>query len=101
MIISLQPKKKLSLKDYLPNFDYDHDDDRSNNNDNEVSLPIGDTYENDNQESLSEKLYQEFDGKTTRIYPLNFFLFPIIFHFQVDLQSPQMIQKRRMLITLN
>jgi hypothetical protein len=87
MIVSLRPKNKLSLKDYfkLPEFEYNDDnDDHSNNNDNEVVPSIGDTYEIDNQEPLSEKLYREFDRNNTGTYQLNFFLrliFSISFYF--------------------
>ncbi len=67
MIISLQPKKKVALIGYIPDFaDYEHDD---NANDNETQLPISsiETYDNDEQESLSQRLYNEIDGRTTGI----------------------------------
>jgi len=67
MIISLQPKKKVALISYIPNFDeYEHDD---NANDNDTQLPISsiEIYDNGEQESLSERLYNEIDGRTTGI----------------------------------
>ena len=69
MILSLRPRKKLSLIEYIPDFEaYDND---INTNDNDIQSPATfvEAYENDNQGSLSERLYNEIDGRgTTRTY---------------------------------
>jgi hypothetical protein len=69
MIISLRPKKKYSMKDYIPNFDYDNDV-NTNDDDNQSPLQTIDTYENDNQEPFSDRLYKQLDDEeeTTGIY---------------------------------
>ncbi len=67
MIISLQPKKKVGLIGYIPNFDdYEHDD-NANDNDTQLAISSIETYENVEQESLSQRLYNEIDGRTTGI----------------------------------
>jgi hypothetical protein len=72
MIISLRPRKKFSLMDYLPDFDYDNEI-NLNDNDNQFSSAGIETYENDNQESFSDKLFKQFDEeepkKSTTDYP--------------------------------
>jgi len=74
MIISLQPKKKLPLIEWIPDFESYNDDNNINNDDIQSSSSI-EVYDNNIQESLSERLYKEIDGKTTRIY----FLFNLVF----------------------
>lgn len=67
MIESLRPKKKHTLLEYLP--DFDQYDDRGNtlSDNDEISPPVViDSYDNDVQGSLSERLYKEIDGHTTR-----------------------------------
>jgi hypothetical protein len=66
MIISLRPKKKYSLIDYIPNFESYNDDVNINDGDTPSSAFI-ETYDSDIQGSLSERLYEEIDGQTTGI----------------------------------
>jgi len=79
MIISLRPKKKFSLIDNIPDLDYDNEI-QTNDNDDQFSSSSVETYENDiGQEPLSNRLYKEIDGKTTRMYREKFFLFVTFF----------------------
>lgn len=74
MITSLQPKKQISLVQYIPDFESYNDD----INDNDVeSQTFVETYDINSQESLSERLYKEIDGQTTRIYLFTCLLFPM------------------------
>ncbi|CAF4297375.1 unnamed protein product, partial [Rotaria sp. Silwood2] len=66
VIISLRPKKKTPLFEHLPNFEYDNEVDTIDNDIQSSSL--FETYEIENQESLSEQIYKEIDGQTTRMY---------------------------------
>ncbi|CAF1392447.1 unnamed protein product [Rotaria sordida] len=64
MIISLRPRKKISLAEYIPDFEYDNEIDI---NDNDIqSSSLYETYDSENQGSLSEQIYKEIDGQTTR-----------------------------------
>jgi hypothetical protein len=67
MIISLQPKKKYSLIEYIPDFE-SYNDDANVNDDDIQSSSFIESDENAIQGSLSERLYSEIDGQTTRIY---------------------------------
>lgn len=84
IILSLKPKKKYSLIEYIPDFGaYDQDMDLNND---QMPAPLApETYDNEMQDSLSDRLYKELDGSTTgidfrlsrsRIFP----------SFQVDMQ---------------
>jgi hypothetical protein len=65
IILSLRPKKKYSLMEFLPDFEtYDNDIDI--NDDHTQSQIVPETYDNDIQGSLSEQIYRELDGTTTR-----------------------------------
>jgi hypothetical protein len=68
IIISLQPKKKYSLIEYIPDFESYNDDGNVNDNNDIQSSAFIEAYDNDIQGSLSEQLYQAIDGQTTRIY---------------------------------
>jgi len=72
MIISLRPKKKNPLMEYIPDFDSYNDDININDDDIQSSSFI-ESYDNAIQGSLSERLYREIDGQTTRIYSLFFY----------------------------
>ena len=66
IILSLQPKKKYPLIGYLPDFEsYDNDLSDSEAN-NLPSLPLVDMDDHEVPGSLSERLYKELDGQTTR-----------------------------------
>ena len=57
---------KFSFIEYLPDFEYDSEVDI---NESDIHSPsFLETYENDHQGSLSEQLYKEIDGPTTRMY---------------------------------
>ncbi|CAF5087184.1 unnamed protein product [Rotaria magnacalcarata] len=71
IIVSLRPKKKTSFYEYLPDFEVDGDAVDSNNEDDMQPPSLPEIYESDHQESLSEKLYNEIDAQTTRMYSLN------------------------------
>ena len=64
MISSLRPVKKVFLADYIPDFVYD-DGSEINDNDEQIFYPPVDTYETNNEKSLSEKLYEDIDRQTT------------------------------------
>jgi hypothetical protein len=64
IISSLRPMNKTFLADYIPNFDYE-DDSQINDDDEQISNPSADTYETNNEKSLSEKLYEAIDRQTT------------------------------------
>ncbi|CAF4777399.1 unnamed protein product [Rotaria sp. Silwood1] len=66
IITSLQPKKKYSLIQYIPDFESYNDDISIIDYDAEISASL-ETYDTDNQGSLSERLYNEIDGQTTRL----------------------------------
>lgn len=72
MITSLEPKEKIALIEYLPNFESYNDDININDDDTDFSALI-DTIDGDNIESLSEQIYKQIDGQTTRIHS-NLFL---------------------------
>ncbi len=74
IILSLRPKKKYSLMEFLPDFEtYDNDIDI--NDDHTQSQIVPETYDNDIQGSLSEQIYRELDGTTTRNhFSFSFFL---------------------------
>jgi hypothetical protein len=76
VILSLRPKKKYSLMEYIPDFgSYDNNID---NNDEHTPLQIvPETYDNDIPGSLSEQIYRDLDGPTTRN------LFPFQSFFQI------------------
>lgn len=81
MIISLRPRKKFVLMDYLPDFDYDSDV-SSNENDSPSPMALLEPDESDESGSLSERLYKEFDGQTASMFlyrKLFFFLLIIFF----------------------
>jgi hypothetical protein len=65
MILSLHPKKKYALIEYIPDFEaYDSD-----TNANDAHLPsssVIDAYDDGIQGSLSERLYNEMDRQTMR-----------------------------------
>lgn len=64
IILSLKPKKKYSLIEYIPDFGA-YDEDLDMNND-QISPPlVPETYDNEMQDSLSDRLYKELDGSTT------------------------------------
>lgn len=67
MIISLRPKKKLPLVIYIPEFDSYDTETNPNDHEHQHSSMISDieSYDNDPQGSLSERLYNEFDGQIT------------------------------------
>ena len=67
IIISLRPKKKHSLIEYLPNFESYNDDVNIADYDTQASAFI-EPYDIDFQGSLSEQLYRAIDGQTTRMY---------------------------------
>ena len=71
VVISLRPRKKVSLFETIPNFEsYDNDDNITDNGDQLPSTFV-ESDDNDVQESLSGQLYKEFDGiVTTRTSPL-------------------------------
>jgi hypothetical protein len=72
MIVSLRPKKKFSLIEYIPDFESYDNDLNTNDNDPQSASAYVETYENENQGSLSERLYNEIDGRTsTRTYCLH------------------------------
>lgn len=79
MIISLQPKKKYQLLEFVPDFESYNDDDDNSNEDNIQSSSFIDTYDNMIQGSLSERLYREIDGQTTRIIDDSSFDFYFLF----------------------
>jgi hypothetical protein len=67
MIISLQPKKKYALIEYIPDFEaYDQIVNPSPDDDELHTASLGDALDSDNPDSLSERLYKEIDGQTTR-----------------------------------
>ena len=68
MILSLQPKKKYVLMEYIPDFEsYDNDFDIHDSHENQRQLSASiDIEENEHQGSLSEQLYKEIDQQTTR-----------------------------------
>jgi len=80
MIISLRPKKKNPLMEYIPDFDSYNDDININDDDIQSSSFI-ESYDNAIQGSLSERLYREIDGQTTRIYSLFFYNKNIFIYF--------------------
>ncbi|CAF1209765.1 unnamed protein product [Rotaria sordida] len=61
----LQPKKKYSLIQYIPDFESYNDDVNIIDYDTEL-LPFIETDDTDIHGSLSEQLYNEIDGQTTR-----------------------------------
>ena len=65
IISSFRPKKKFSFDEYIPNFDQ-YTDDIEINQDDEQSPWFIDTDDSSNQGSLSDRLYRELDGQTTR-----------------------------------
>ncbi|CAF4760313.1 unnamed protein product, partial [Rotaria socialis] len=71
IIVSLRPKKKMSLYEYLPDFEVDGDVVDSSNEGDIQPPSLPEIYETEHQESLSEKLYNEIDAQTTRMYSLN------------------------------
>jgi hypothetical protein len=83
IIISLQPKKKYSLFEYIPDFE-SYNDDVNINDDYTQLLALNETNDNDIQGSLSEKLYNEIDGQTTRMYFFFNKLFYLFYYYQVD-----------------
>jgi hypothetical protein len=68
MIISLRPKKKYSLVEYIPDFESYNDDFNTNDDVSIQSSAFIETYDDDIQGSLSERLYKEIDEQNTRIY---------------------------------
>jgi hypothetical protein len=71
MILSLQPKKKYALIEYIPDFEsYDNDVHvHAENLDDDVRSSLQfDVDDSDSQESLSERLYKEMDEQTTRTH---------------------------------
>ncbi|CAF3419703.1 unnamed protein product [Rotaria socialis] len=66
IIVSLRPKKKMSLYEYLPDFEVDGDVVDSSNEGDIQPPSLPEIYETEHQESLSEKLYNEIDAQTTR-----------------------------------
>jgi len=67
MIVSLRPKKKYPLIEYIPDFESYNDDANIHDGDTDSAAFI-ETYDNNIQGSLSERLYEEIDGQTTGIY---------------------------------
>ncbi|CAF3803762.1 unnamed protein product [Adineta steineri] len=60
IIMSLKPKRKYGLMDYVPEFEYDDNTD-IDDNDTESRSPSIETYENDEDEPLSEQIYKAID----------------------------------------
>lgn len=67
IILSLRPKEKYSLIGYIPDFEaYDQD---INTNNDQISSPFAsETYDNEMEDSLSDRLYKELDGSTISNY---------------------------------
>ena len=67
VIISLRPRKKFSLFEKIPDFEfYDNDENATDHGDQSPSTFV-ESDDNDFQEPLSRRLYNEFDGiGTTR-----------------------------------
>ncbi|CAF2076559.1 unnamed protein product [Rotaria magnacalcarata] len=65
MTASLQPKKKIALIEYIPDFESYNDDISITDYDTDFSSLI-ESDDVDIQGSLSERLYSEIDGQTTR-----------------------------------
>ncbi|CAF1667837.1 unnamed protein product, partial [Adineta ricciae] len=64
IVISLRPKKKYNLIEYIPDFDvYDDEVNTMSVDEHFPSTTVIDTYDNNLQESLSERLYKEIDEK--------------------------------------
>ena len=75
IILSLRPKKKYSLIEYIPDFEA-YDQDANINNDQIPSPFASETYDNEMEDSLSDRLYKELDGSTAGNYfPHSFFFF--------------------------
>ncbi len=80
MIVSLRPKKKYPLIEYIPDFESYNDDANIHDGDTDSAAFI-ETYDNDIQGSLSERLYEEIDGQTTGIYFNSFLLIKYLYLF--------------------
>lgn len=65
IILSLQPKKKYVLIEYLPNFDSYDNENEANPTNHEQLLTIDDEQTFDHDGSLSEQLYKEIEQQTT------------------------------------
>ncbi|CAF3401563.1 unnamed protein product [Rotaria socialis] len=65
MTTSLQPKKKIALIEYIPDFESYNDDISITDYDTDFSTSL-ESDDADIQGSLSERLYSEIDGLTTR-----------------------------------
>ena len=74
IILSLRPKKKYSLIEYIPDFEA-YDQDANINNDQIPSPFASETYDNEMEDSLSDRLYKELDGSTAGNYFPHSFLF--------------------------
>ena len=62
IIVSLQPKKKYNLIEYIPDFDvYDDEVNTMSVDEHFPSSTVIDTFDNDLRGSLSERLYKEID----------------------------------------
>ncbi len=77
MIQSLRPKQKYPLFEKIPDFESYNDnvnlnDDEDDDDDDVQSPSFVETYDNAIQGSLSEHIYREIDGQTTRIYSIFF-----------------------------
>lgn len=68
IVLSLRPQNKTSFWDYLPDLAYDSDTDTNDDYDSPFLSTTTEIYENENEESLSDKLFKEFDEKPTGIY---------------------------------
>ena len=69
MILSLHPKKKYALIEYIPDFEA-YDSDTSGNDAHVPASSAVDAYDDGIQGSLSERLYNEMDQQTMRIRSL-------------------------------
>ncbi len=65
----------------LPEFDYENDIDLNDSYIQSAPLTIMED-ENDNQESLSERLYKEIDGQTTRMFLFNDTIYHLFLSFR-------------------
>jgi hypothetical protein len=85
IILSLRPKKKYSIMEYIPDFE-SYDTDIDINDDHSQSQIVSETYDNDIPDSLTEQIYRKLDGSTTRIYFIiqSFVFSSYKISFQVD-----------------
>lgn len=67
MIVSLRPRKKFSVLDYVDDLQISNEEDSPDQIDSDTPLSSNEIIDSSNQGSLSETLYNEFDGASTRM----------------------------------